>query len=225
MRTATVLALACAAAPLPGSALASGGLRPGDSLLVAGPALAGGQATFTGIAGGSAKRPVVAIQMAQSDGTWRTIARARAAGDGTFTASWRTGDPGRYRVRVLAATGGGAPATATLTVMRRTVATWYDQSGSTTACNVRLARGTLGVAHRSLPCGTLLEFAYRGRSVTVPVIDRGPFRKGVSYDLTIAAARRLDFVATGIGTVGVLEARTPITAPAPAPSLRSGRRG
>jgi hypothetical protein len=37
-----------------------------------------------------------------------------------------------------------------------------------------LARNQLGVAHNTAPCGTLIAFSYAGRSVTVPVIDRGP---------------------------------------------------
>ena len=42
------------------------------------------------------------------------------------------------------------------------------------ACGGVLARNQLGVAHNTAPCGTLIAFSYAGRSVTVPVIDRGP---------------------------------------------------
>jgi rare lipoprotein A len=72
-------------------------------------------------------------------------------------------------------------------------ATWYGPGlyGKRTACGERLARGTVGVAHRSLPCGTPVTFYRAGRFVTLRVIDRGPFRKGVSWDLTQAAARQL----------------------------------
>jgi rare lipoprotein A (peptidoglycan hydrolase) len=47
------------------------------------------------------------------------------------------------------------------------------------------------VAHKRLPCGTPVTFYHRGRFVTVSVIDRGPFRRGVAWDLTAAAAKRL----------------------------------
>ena len=47
---------------------------------------------------------------------------------------------------------------------------------------------TVGVAHRTLPCGTRLEVYYGGRRVTLAVIDRGPYVTGVSWDLTAAAA-------------------------------------
>lgn len=182
--------------------------------------------TLRGMVGGTAHRPRVEVQVAQADGSWATIARARAHSSGSFTATWRPAQAGRFSVRAVPAGSSGAGATpvVAVSVMRRTVATWYDQSGTVTACGVKLGRGTLGVAHKTLPCGTELEFSFRGRSVLAPVIDRGPFGKGISYDLTIAAARRLGFVSTGRGTVGVLPAGTPLSAPAPAPGLASGHR-
>jgi len=197
-----------------------------DSLLVARPGIVGQQLTFTGIAGGSARRPRVEIQIAQSDGSWARIARTRAHSSGAFKATWRPTQSGRFSVRAIPAGSAGAQeaATATVSVLRRTVATWYDQAGSTTACGVELDKATLGVAHKSLPCGTELEFAFRGRSVTAPVIDRGPYAKGVSYDLTIAAAEKIGFVSTGRGTVGVLPVATPLSAPAPAPGIAAGHR-
>jgi len=76
---------------------------------------------------------------------------------------------------------------------------------------VKLRKQTLGVAHKSLPCGTMLEFSFRGKSISVPVIDRGPYVGGVSYDLTIEVARRLGFVNTGRGAVGVLRAGSKLT--------------
>ena len=78
---------------------------------------------------------------------------------------------------------------------------------------MRLNKRTLGVAHRTLPCGTLVELFKDGRTVTVPVIDRGPFRRGTSYDLTYATAQTLGIDATA--TLGAVRAAP---APAPAPS-------
>jgi hypothetical protein len=78
-------------------------------------------------------------------------------------------------------------------LMRLRRATWYGPGlyGNRTACGARLRRSTLGVAHRTLPCGTPVTFYHRGRFVTVSVIDRGPFRRGVQWDLTAATARAL----------------------------------
>ena len=59
--------------------------------------------------------------------------------------------------------------------------------------------GTLGVANKTLPCGTKVKLRYHGRSVTVPVIDRGPYVAGRDYDLTEATKERLGF--PGVGTV------------------------
>lgn len=85
-----------------------------------------------------------------------------------------------------------------LALMRLRRATWYGPGlyGNRTACGQTLRRSTLGVAHRTLPCGTPVTFYHRGRFVTVSVIDRGPFRSGVEWDLTAAAAKALGMAAT-----------------------------
>jgi rare lipoprotein A len=57
---------------------------------------------------------------------------------------------------------------------------------------------TIGVAHRNLPCGTLVKFVYEGRAVIAPVIDRGPFVKGRAWDLTAAASQALEFEGVGM---------------------------
>lgn len=77
-------------------------------------------------------------------------------------------------------------------------ATWYGPGlyGNRTACGQTLTRRTVGVAHKRLACGTKVAFRYRGRTIVVPVIDRGPYAHGVHYDLTYAAARKLGMSAT-----------------------------
>ncbi len=77
--------------------------------------------------------------------------------------------------------------------------TWYGPGfyGNTTACGQRLGYNTVGVAHRTLPCGTRVTFHYRGKSVVAPVIDRGPFVRGILWDLTGAAATQLGFSGSG----------------------------
>ena len=59
--------------------------------------------------------------------------------------------------------------------------------------------GTLGVANKTLPCGTRVKLRYHGHTVTVPVIDRGPYVAGRDFDLTEATRDRLHF--PGVGTV------------------------
>jgi rare lipoprotein A (peptidoglycan hydrolase) len=77
-------------------------------------------------------------------------------------------------------------------------ATWYGPGlyGNRLACGGRLTHRTLGVAHKRLPCGTKVALRYRGHTVVVPVIDRGPYSRGVDYDLTEATARQLGMTQT-----------------------------
>jgi rare lipoprotein A len=77
-------------------------------------------------------------------------------------------------------------------------ATWYGPGlyGNRLACGGRLTHSTLGVAHKRLPCGTKVALRYRGRTIVVPVVDRGPYSRGVSYDLTAATARKLGMTET-----------------------------
>jgi rare lipoprotein A len=65
------------------------------------------------------------------------------------------------------------------------------------ACGGLLGRNELGVAHKTAPCGTLITFTYAGRSLTVPVIDRGPYIVGREWDLTGATAEALGFPGLG----------------------------
>jgi hypothetical protein len=77
--------------------------------------------------------------------------------------------------------------------MREDVASWYGPGffGNETACGRTLTRKTVGVAHRTLPCGTRVTIARDGEYLTTRVIDRGPYVKGVKWDLTAAAAKRI----------------------------------
>lgn len=83
-------------------------------------------------------------------------------------------------------------------IYRPAKATWYGPGlyGNRTACGATLSHRTLGVAHKRLPCGTKVALKYRGRTVIVPVIDRGPYSRGVDYDLTEATARKLGVTQT-----------------------------
>jgi hypothetical protein len=69
--------------------------------------------------------------------------------------------------------------------------------GNGTACGPTMTRALVGVAHRTLPCGTLVTFRHKGRVVTVPVVDRGPYVAGRTWDLTRGACALLDHCFTG----------------------------
>jgi hypothetical protein len=76
---------------------------------------------------------------------------------------------------------------------------WYGPGfyGNRTACGVTLTETTRGVAHRSLPCGTMVSFRHDGKVVTVPVIDRGPYVAGRTWDLTRGACVVIGHCFTG----------------------------
>jgi rare lipoprotein A (peptidoglycan hydrolase) len=76
---------------------------------------------------------------------------------------------------------------------RAGIATWFGPGlyGRRTACGQVLTPHVIGLAHKTLPCGTLVALSYHGRHLIAPVIDRGPYVPGVTWDLTALAARRL----------------------------------
>jgi rare lipoprotein A (peptidoglycan hydrolase) len=85
--------------------------------------------------------------------------------------------------------------------MRSAGATWYGPGlyGNGTACGQTLRPGTIGVAHRTLPCGTTIKLLYHGHALVTKVIDRGPYTPGNDFDLTNGARLVLGF--EGVGQV------------------------
>jgi rare lipoprotein A len=92
-----------------------------------------------------------------------------------------------------------------MNVYRVALASWYGPGlyGRRTGCGGTLGYSQLGVAHKSLPCGTKVTLRHHGRRVRVPVIDRGPYVGAREYDLTAATARKLRFHGHG----GILTTR------------------
>jgi rare lipoprotein A (peptidoglycan hydrolase) len=140
---------------------------------------------------------------------------------GGFVARWRTDHIGRFRIRARVDTGvdGNAQAASAtpeldVTVYKPAVATWYGPGfyGRKTACGLKMSRTLLGVAHRTLPCGTQVALFFGGRTVVVPVVDRGPFAHGAQWDLTSATAESLGFTVTG--KLGAVRLREPVPQPA-----------
>jgi hypothetical protein len=78
---------------------------------------------------------------------------------------------------------------------------WYGPGmyGGRTACGVTLTTSVMGVASRTLPCGAQVTFRNpaTGRTVTVPVIDRGPFVSGRIWDMTGGLCTYLSHCYTG----------------------------
>jgi rare lipoprotein A len=125
--------------------------------------------------------------------------------DGTFALRWAPERIGSYSVRAYGVhdrrVRGSHSAKRKLTSYRLAGASYYGPGlyGNRVACGGTLLPGTMGVANKTLPCGTKVKLRYHGRSVTVPVIDRGPYVAGRDYDLTEAVKVKLGF--PGVGTV------------------------
>jgi rare lipoprotein A len=131
---------------------------------------------------------------------WRSIAWARTGRSGrfrlTYVPRWIGSEPLRLR---FAGDVDDLPARrglGRLNVYRLAGASWYGGGGGL-ACGGSLSSSTMGVANKTLPCGTLVTLRYGTHSVRVPVIDRGPYVAGREFDLTEATKRALGFGDTG----------------------------
>ncbi len=132
---------------------------------------------------------------------WRTVARSHTRGGGRFAINYVAHTPRSEAVRVRFA-GDELALSSTrrvgrLNVFRAVNASWYGGGGGL-ACGGELTSSTMGVANRTLPCGTLVDIRYGGRSVRVPVVDRGPFVAGREFDLTEATKQALGFDGVGV---------------------------
>jgi rare lipoprotein A len=138
-------------------------------------------------------------------GRQTAVRSVRTKANGTFALRWVPERTGSYAVRAYAVHDRRIRASRSvprrLTTYRFAHASYYGPGlyGNGVACGGTLMPGTMGVAHKTLPCGTKVKLRYRGRTVTVPVIDRGPYVPGRDYDLTEAVKERLGF--PGVGTV------------------------
>ncbi len=141
---------------------------------------------------------------------WAPTANSTVGPGGSFTVVWNTNHIGRFQFRVVLEQGGviraaSASPTVTAIVYLPAIASWYGGSsmnGDPTACGYVLRAKTFGVANRTLPCGTLVALYYRGRSIIVPVIDRGPYANHANWDLTAATAKALGMYYAGVATIG-----------------------
>ncbi len=103
------------------------------------------------------------------------------------------------------------------------IATWFGPGfyGNKTACGQTLTPAVVGVANRTLPCGTLVKVVYRSRAIVLPVLDRGPYSHiGADWDLTAGAAQALgisDTVRIHTRVVGSAPNTPSLGAPAPSP--------
>lgn len=145
----------------------------------------------------------VSLQLARGRGGWKTVDHDRTDRRGRYILIWRAHRTGSKRVRVhfggTRELSSARHLAGTAHIYRRALASWYGPGlyGGHLACGGTLTPGTLGVANKSLPCGTKVTLHYRGRTVRVPVVDRGPYVGAREFDLTAATKARLGFGSTG----------------------------
>jgi rare lipoprotein A len=145
----------------------------------------------------------VSLQLARDRGGWTTVDHDRTDAHGRYVLNWRSARTGTKRVRVhfggTRELSSARHLAGTARFYRRALASWYGPGlyGQHLACGGTLTPGTLGVANKSLPCGTKVTLHYRGRTVRVPVVDRGPYVGAREFDLTAATKAKLGFGSTG----------------------------
>ena len=168
--------------------------------------------TFSGTASSPAGTTIeIERSGRQTHWRWASTVQATVGSGGAFSATWATNHIGRFAVRAVivpgqpaaavpAARSAAATTSVTVTVYRPSKATLYGPGfyGRHTACGRRLTPTTIGVASRTLRCDESVALYYQGRTLVVPVIDRGPYANGADWDLTIATGRALGITGTEV---------------------------
>jgi len=161
--------------------------------------LAGHTSTIAGALRPHLAGRVVALQALGAHG-WRTLTSARTGRLGRFRLRYVPRATGSERVRLRfagdASDLGAHRTLGRLNVYRLAGASWYGGGGGL-ACGGALTSTTMGVANKTLPCGSPVTLRYGDRTVRVRVIDRGPYVAGRDFDLTEATKRALGFGDTG----------------------------
>jgi rare lipoprotein A len=215
------------------------------SVQVGSSALLGQKLAFAGTAPARYASRTMAIERLSTQGTWSVLASAHVNRRGAFAIYWRANAVGRLTVRLAEMRtkpkAGHNPLLAVsrpsqLSVYQPAISTWFGPGfyGKTTACGQTLTTLTIGVASPTLPCGTLIEVSYADKRLTVPVIDRGPYGDGASWDLTTGAAQALGVLETveigtlvvgatpNVATLGTPPGEPAPAQPAPAPGASGG---
>jgi rare lipoprotein A len=110
-----------------------------------------------------------------------------------------------------------SPAAPAVKTIEYGIASWYGHPyhGRRAANGEVYDMEALVAAHRTLPFGTWVEVRNldNQRSVTVRIIDRGPFIEGRIIDLSKAAAREVRMIGPGTANVQIRIVRPPPDAP------------
>jgi rare lipoprotein A len=174
-------------------------------------------ATASGVELKLGKRNVLAVHKVKIEGTvapggvrsveidvdGKRVKEVNTGPEGHFKTKWRPESPGVYKIQAIVKHDGVAPVSSNakrLNAYRAVQASYYGPGlyGNGVACGGTLTPGKLGVANKTLPCGTKVTLRHGSKTVTVPVIDRGPYAGNRVYDLTEATKNKLGFGSTGV---------------------------
>jgi rare lipoprotein A len=151
---------------------------------------------------------LVLVQASRGKG-WKTVARAKTDAHGRWQAKWRPNSARRYALRAIlwGTRGATVEIKGGVTAYRAAAASWYGPGlyGQHLACGGTLDTGVVGVANKTMPCGSRVQLHYGGHTVVARVVDRGPYVAGREFDLTPATKAKLGFGSTG--TVWAASAR------------------
>jgi len=83
------------------------------------------------------------------------------------------------------------------------ITSWYSvktNGGTKTASGEKFSDSGHTAAHKTLPFGTMVKVTNLSneKSIVLRVTDRGPYTKGRVLDVSIGAAKKLDFAGRGI---------------------------
>jgi rare lipoprotein A (peptidoglycan hydrolase) len=111
--------------------------------------------------------------------------------------------------QAAAATSGESAAPGKSALFESGIASTYGEGdgfeGNRTACGQVFHTSAVQIAHKTLPCGTLVrvEDANTGRTIEAKVTDRGPYVRGRIVDLSWGAFKQLDPTGPGLLHVNV----------------------
>lgn len=92
-------------------------------------------------------------------------------------------------------------------VMKQGEASYYADKfqGKSTASGEKYNKRKFTAAHRTLPFGTMVQVTNlkNGKTVTVKINDRGPYKKSRIIDLSRAAARQIGLIKLGVTQVKI----------------------